>query len=153
VEVGSWKLEEKTLKFCDFSHTIAPKIREFHDMGLQDWKVREMAKRQHEIIFKLSRQLPREELYSLTDQIRRSCRSVVANIAEAYAKRRYPLHMISKLTDADGENAETREWLQMMISCNYFTTQDLETVLDLNNQINKLLNYMIIHKDMFAFKL
>ena len=111
-----------------------------------------MAKRQHDIIFKLSKQLPREELYSLTDQIRRSCRSVIANIAEAYAKRRYLLHMISKLTDADGENAETRAWLQMMISCNYFSASELETVLDLNNQINKLLNYMIIHKDMFAFK-
>lgn len=61
-------------------------------------------------IFELSKAFPTEEKYSLTDQIRRSSRSVNANIAEAYRKRRYPKHFISKLTDADGENSETVVW-------------------------------------------
>jgi four helix bundle protein len=58
-------------------------------------------------IFEMSKSFPKEETYSLTDQIRRSSRSVSANIAESYRKRRYPKHFISKLTDADGENSET----------------------------------------------
>jgi four helix bundle protein len=62
-------------------------------------------------IFKQTKTWPKEEMYSLTDQIRRSSRSVGANIAEAWAKRRYPAHFISKLTDADAELQETLHWL------------------------------------------
>ncbi len=62
-------------------------------------------------VFEISKSFPKEETYSLTDQIRRSSRSVSANIAEAYRKRIYPKHFISKLTDADGENSETSTWL------------------------------------------
>ena len=75
-------------------------------------------------IFELSKQFPKEETYSLTDQIRRSSRSVNANIAEAYRKRRYPKHFISKLTDADGENSETAVWLNYALSCKYITNQE-----------------------------
>ena len=59
------------------------------------------------VIFEISKSFPKEETYSLTDQIRRSSRSVCANISESYRKRRYPKHFISKLTDSDGENSET----------------------------------------------
>ena len=72
-------------------------------------------------IFHLSKLFPKEERYSLTDQIRRSSRSVGANIAEAWHKRRYPAHFTSKLTDADAESAETRHWLQTGFDCEYLT--------------------------------
>ena len=80
-------------------------------------------------IFDLSKGWPREERYSLTDQIRRSSRSVSANIAEAWRKRRYPAHFISKLTDADGEAAETQAWLDNARACGYLSEADYE---DLN---------------------
>lgn len=70
-------------------------------------------------IFEWSRHWPQEEKYALTDQIRRSSRSVCANIAEAWRKRRYEKHFISKLSDADAEAAETRVWLQFAHGCDY----------------------------------
>ena len=70
-------------------------------------------------IFEISKQFPREERYSLTDQIRRSSRSVCANIAEAWRKRRYPASFISKLTDADAEAAESTVWLEIASRCDY----------------------------------
>lgn len=70
-------------------------------------------------IFDVSKKFPKEETYSLTDQIRRSSRSVCVNVAEAYRKRRYEKHFISKLTDSDAENAETQSWLEFAYACNY----------------------------------
>jgi four helix bundle protein len=70
-------------------------------------------------IFQLSKQWPREEKYSLTDQVRRSSRSIGANVAESWAKRAYPAHFISKLTDADGELQETGHWLTTALACEY----------------------------------
>lgn len=118
----------------------------------EDWKVKALAKQQRKLTIHISGFLPREEMYSLTDQLRRSCRSVCANIAEAYAKRRYPAHMVSKLTDADGENAETRVWLEAILECGYISANDIDPVLNLNTQINRLLNYMMIHRERFALK-
>jgi four helix bundle protein len=101
-------------------------------------------------IFKISKSFPQEEKYSLTDQIRRSSRSVAANIAEAYRKRRYPNHFISKLTDSDAENSETNVWLNFSLECEYI---NLETFNDLNNQtieIGRLINYMINNPGKFG---
>ncbi len=101
-------------------------------------------------IFKVSKSFPKEETYSLTDQIRRSSRSVCANIAEAYRKRRYVKHFISKLTDSDGENSETSTWLDFALECEYITK---ETYLDLNHkaiEIGKLINFMINNPDKFG---
>ncbi len=101
-------------------------------------------------IFKVSKSFPKEETYSLTDQIRRSSRSVCANIAEAYRKRRYVKHFISKLTDSDGENSETSTWLDFALECEYITK---ETHLDLNDkavEIGKLINFMINNPDKFG---
>jgi four helix bundle protein len=75
-------------------------------------------------ICRLSKRWPKEERYSLTDQIRRSSRSVCANIAEAWRKRRYPAHFVSKLSDADSEAAETRAWLDFALDCGYLTEDD-----------------------------
>lgn len=69
-------------------------------------------------IFEITKSFPKEEMYSLTDQIRRRSRSVNANRSETYRKRRYPKHFISKLTDSDGENSETSTWLDFALKCN-----------------------------------
>jgi four helix bundle protein len=71
------------------------------------------------LIFAATKKFPKEETYSLTDQIRRSSRSVCANLAEAWRKRRYKAAFISKLSDAEGEAAETQVWLQFAVSCRY----------------------------------
>ena len=68
-------------------------------------------------IFDLTKAFPREEMYSLTDQIRRASRSVGANISESWAKRRYPAHFVSKLSDADGEIEETVHWIETAFAC------------------------------------
>lgn len=81
-------------------------------------------------IFKLSKTFPKEETYSLTDQIRRSSRSVSGNIAEAFRKRRYPKSFISKLSDAEGEAAETQVWLDYALECEYITKKEFDTLND-----------------------
>lgn len=101
-------------------------------------------------IFELSKAFPKEEKYSLTDQIRRSSRSVNANIAEAYRKRRYPKHFISKLTDADGENSETVVWLKYAMACDYIKAKELEPLLTKAKEIGKLINYMINNPNKFG---
>jgi four helix bundle protein len=75
-------------------------------------------------IFELSKAFPREETYSLTDQIRRSSRSVTANLAEAWRKRRYEAAFISKLSDAETEAAETQVWLEFAVKCGYMKRGD-----------------------------
>lgn len=85
----------------------------------QDLKVYRKAFESAIRIFELSRSFPKEETYSLTDQIRRSSRSVPANIAEAWRKRRYAAAWVSKLNDAEGEAAETQTWLEFAVRCDY----------------------------------
>ncbi len=75
-------------------------------------------------IYELSKQWPPEERYALIDQIRRSSRSVCSNLREAWSKRRYEAHFISKLTDADGENSETDTWLDFARDCGYLSYED-----------------------------
>jgi four helix bundle protein len=75
-------------------------------------------------VFELSKGWPKEERYSLTDQIRRSSRSVCANVAEAWRKRRYVAHFVSKLSDADTEAAETQVWLDFALRCGYLGQED-----------------------------
>jgi four helix bundle protein len=77
-------------------------------------------------IFKISKDFPKEEKYSLTDQIRRSSRSVCANIAEAFRKRRYEKAFVSKLNDAEGEAAETQVWLEFSLKCNYLKKEQID---------------------------
>ena len=75
-------------------------------------------------VFELSKKWPSEERYALVDQIRRSSRSVCANLREAWAKRRYEAHFTSKLTDADGENSETDTWLDFARDCGYVSKDE-----------------------------
>lgn len=92
----------------------------------------------------------KEEKYALTDQIRRSSRSVCANMAEAYRKRRYVNHFISKLTDCDGENSETTVWLDFAFECKYVVTQVYQDLILKSKEIGKLINYMINNPDKFG---
>ena len=103
-------------------------------------------------IFDLSKSFPKEETYSLTDQIRRSSRSVCANIAEAYRKRDYPKHFHSKLTDCDAENSETHTWLEFCFACGYISEETFILFCKENEEVGKLLNYMIRNPHKFGVK-
>ena len=103
-------------------------------------------------IFEITKTFPKEETYSLTDQIRRSSRSVPATIAEAYRKRIYPKHFYSKLTDSDGENSETQVWLEFALSCKYISETIYQELVSESIEIGKLLNYMLLNPDKFGVK-
>lgn len=94
-------------------------------------------------IFESTKSWPREEMYALTDQIRRSSRSVGANIAEAWAKRRYPAHFTSKLTDADGELQETQHWLMRARAYGYLDTKTFESLWNPAKLVGRRLGSMI----------
>lgn len=104
-------------------------------------------------VFHLSKSFPVEEKYSLTDQIRRSSRSVCANFAEAYRKRRYVNHFISKLTDCDAENSETNVWLEFAHKCNYINNETYIGLATKNAEVGKIINYMISNPEKFGCKL
>ncbi|MCB1232119.1 MAG: four helix bundle protein [Verrucomicrobiae bacterium] len=101
-------------------------------------------------VFRLSRQFPAEEKFSLTDQIRRSSRSVGAQIAEAWGKRRYPKHFTSKLTDADGEQLETQHWLIEAKDCGYLAEEDFQRLTGWCEELGRMLGAMIQKADSFA---
>jgi four helix bundle protein len=91
-------------------------------------------------IFEVSRKFPVEEKYSLTDQIRRSSRSVCANLAEAWRKRRYQAAFISKLSDSEAEAAETQTWIEFAVKCNYI---DIETGRKPYHTYNQILGKLV----------
>lgn len=117
--------------------------------GYKTLKTFQKAKEVAHLIFIASKSFPVEERYSLTDQVRRSSRSVCACIAESYRKRKYPAHFVSKLTDADMENAETEVWLDFAIEYNYLDKEMYEKAYSLNEEVAKLLQYMINHPEKF----
>ena len=106
-------------------------------------------------IYELSKSWPSEEKYSLTDQIRRASRSVCTNLREAWAKRRYEAHFISKLTDSDGENSETDTWLDFALDCGYIdpsdhvhlTTECKEIGSMLGSMLNKPKTFLLFKSD------
>ncbi len=100
-------------------------------------------------LFLISKNFPKEETYSLTDQVRRSSRSVCACIAEAYRKRIYPAHFVSKLSDADMENAETLVWIDFAENCKYIDKATHQKLLERNDEVGKLINYMMQHPEKF----
>ena len=94
-------------------------------------------------IFELSKRFPPEERYALTSQIRRSSRSVCLNLREAWAKRRYEAHFISKLTDCDGENSETDSSLDFARDCSYISTEQHRELVSLSEEVGRMLGAMI----------
>ncbi len=98
-------------------------------------------------IYKSSKRWPKEERYSLTDQIRRSSRSVCSNVAEAWRKRRYWAHFVSKLSDSDSEGAETQVWLDFALDCGYITQQDRDALYETYDHIAGGLVKMMANPD------
>ena len=103
-------------------------------------------------IFEMTKYFPKEEMYSLTDQIRRSSRSVTITISEAYRKREYPKHFHSKLTDADSENSETQGWLEYAFACKYIGEDKFTELTNQSIEIGKLINFMILNPHKFGVK-
>jgi len=91
-------------------------------------------------IFRMTKSFPKEETYSLTDQIRRSSRSVSGNLAEAFRKRRYPKAFVSKLSDSEGEAAETQVWLDYALNCGYI---DITIHTTLNDKYDHILAMLV----------
>ncbi len=94
-------------------------------------------------VYRVSTRFPPEERYALTSQVRRSSRSVCLNLREAWAKRRYEAHFVSKLTDCDGENSETDSSLDFAKDCSFITTQEHEQLTALCREVGKMLGSMI----------
>ena len=103
-------------------------------------------------IFQLSKSWPTEEKYFLTDQIRRASRSVCTNLREAWAKRRYEAHFISKITDSDGENSETETWLDFALDCRYLGPPDHLRLTTECRQIGSMLASMLNKPDKFLLR-
>lgn len=96
-------------------------------------------------IFKISKSFPAEERYALTSQIRRSSRSVSMNLREAWAKRRYEAHFVSKLTDCDGESGETDTSLDFALDCGYISAEQHRELTEANRSIGRMLGSMIMN--------
>ena len=94
-------------------------------------------------VFELSRRFPKEETYSLTDQIRRASRSVCSNMAEGWRKRRYEAAFVSKLSDSEGEAAETQVWLQFAVKCGYVRREDVADLYRTYDEVIRMLVAMI----------
>ena len=94
-------------------------------------------------IFNLSKSYPKDEIYALTSQIRRSSRSVCSNIGEGYRKRQYEAHFVSKISDSDMENTETQVWLDFSLSCSYISKEVFDDFNNRSEEIGRLLNHMI----------
>ncbi len=119
--------------------------KSFRDLAVYQ-KARELSRE----IFRISKSFPRDETFSLTDQIRRSSRSIGANIAEAWAKRRYERHFVSKLTDADGEQQETQHWIETAFDCHYIDPQTKDALLDQCAHIGRMLGGMMDKAELFC---
>ena len=121
------------------------KIESFRDL-----RVYQQAFKLQQKIFELTKEFPKEELYSLTDQVRRSSRSVGANISEAWHKRRYMNHFVSKLSDADGEQAETQHWLRTSEACSYISNDNYIELISRYKEMGRMLGHMMANPEKFC---
>ena len=120
--------------------------------SFRDLEVYKLARELSKEIFNLSKEFPKDERYSLTDQMRRSSRSIGAQIAEAWGKRRYENHFISKLTDADSEQLETQHWLEESLECSCISSETSDHLLQKCELLGKMLQSMIDKSSMFCKK-
>ncbi|MBL9156709.1 MAG: four helix bundle protein [Verrucomicrobiales bacterium] len=118
------------------------KVQSFREL-----EVYQLAFELQQEIFHLSKRFPKEESYALTDQIRRSSRSVGSNLAEAWRKRRYPAHFASKLTDSDGENSETQHWLLTAEACEYLDSSVVDDLMARSLEVGAKLGRMIANPE------
>ena len=121
-----------------------------HAASFRDLVVYRKAKEVSRAIFEASKSFPKEETYSLTDQIRRAVRSIGAQIAEAWAKRRYEKHFVSKLSDADAEQMETQHWVSEAADCRYIDSQQAEALLAQLQEVGRMLNSMMEKSHLFC---
>jgi four helix bundle protein len=122
-----------------------PYVESFRDLLVYQ-KTRQLARE----IFQVTATFPREEMFSLTDQIRRSSRSIGAQIAEAWAKRRYERHFLSKLTDADGEQQETQHWIETASDCGYLAPKQAIVLREKCEEVGRLLGGMMAKASLFC---
>jgi four helix bundle protein len=116
---------------------------------VRDTKVYKLAFELAMEIFEISKTFPKEEKYSLTDQIRKSSRSVCACLLEAYRKKRYPAHFVSKVTDSDMENSETSGWLDFSRACQYLAEEKYKNLFTKSEEVGRLLNHMISNPQLY----
>ena len=117
--------------------------------GFRDLKVYQLAYRLAMEVFDVTKSFPKDERYSLTDQIRRSSRSVAANIAEGFRKRQYPKMFVNKLADADSEATETQVWLDFARDCGYLPTERHDSLLKEYEEAGKMLGSMMAAPEKF----
>ncbi|MBW6534992.1 MAG: four helix bundle protein [Mariniphaga sp.] len=123
-----------------------------HARSFRELEVYKQARELSGIIFKLTRNFPKEEKYSLTDQIRRSSRSIGAQIAESWGKRRYENHFVLKLTDSDAEQYETQHWIEVSFECEYVDENMKNDLMIRCESIGRMLNSMIEKASLFCQK-
>jgi four helix bundle protein len=141
-QIGHTKMSNHTPS--SYSSIRNPFARGFRELIVYQ-RQRELARR----VFEATKGFPKDEMFSLTDQIRRSSRAVGAAIAEAWGKRRYPRHFVSKLTDADSEQLETQHWLESARDAGYLQNADCQTLLQLCDEIGRMLGSMINKAEQF----
>jgi len=124
-----------------------------HARSFKDLEVYKQSRELSRIIFELTKNFPKEERYALTDQIRRSSRSIGAQIAESWGKRRYENHFILKLTDSDSEQYETQHWVEVSCENCYIDQSTKENLIDRCKSIGKMLNSMIDKASLFCQQL
>jgi len=122
------------------------------EQGYKDLKVYQFAYKLAMEIFEITKLFPKEEIYSLTDQIRRSSRSVCVNIGEGYRKRKYPKHFSSKMTDADGECTETQIWLDFSKDCKYISQEISDRLYKEYVEVGRMLGSMANNPEKFLPK-
>jgi four helix bundle protein len=118
--------------------------------SFKDLRVYKLAFEVQQEVFELTKSFPKEERYALIDQIRRASRSIGANLSEAWQKRRYVAHFVSKLSDADGEQAETQHWLDTALACGCLTADSHGVMLDKCLRIGGMLGKMMAHPEKFC---
>ena len=118
--------------------------------GFKDLKVYQLSYQLALEIFEITKGYPKEELYSLTDQIRRSSRSVPANVAEAWRKRKYPKSFVNKLTDSLAEESETEVWLDFSKDLKYIISERYKYFIDKYDEVARMLSSMIDNPDKFC---
>ena len=121
-----------------------------HAESFRDLIVYQKSRQLSREILRLTKTFPLWEMFSLTDQIRRSSRSIGANISELWAKRRYEKHFISKLTDADGEQMETQHWIETALDCDYIDQKTSAQLVDKCLEIGRMLGGMMDKAEMFC---
>jgi four helix bundle protein len=120
--------------------------------SFKELRVYQKAREVSNEVFRRSKAFPKEEMYSLTDQIRRAARSVGAQIAEAWGKRRYEKHFVSKLSDADAEQMETQHWVGEALDCGYLTALEATQLNSNLENIGRMLNSMMEKAECFCTK-